>query len=341
MTRVYDKQSFIQKAEMKHGKKFDYRRFEYITAKTKSTIICPTHGEYEQTPDKHLQSKHGCFKCAKEYSGKLQKGKPRKYKKESITESVYRLRVEEKHGARFELDFSEYVGWTQGYIIIKCPDHGISKYRPQAFLSSGYGCRKCGDYKRKSSKTKPYTDFINEAEKVHDKRYTYPDSNESIYENRKTIVTIICPIHGEFKKKAQKHLRGQGCFDCRMEELIESGALPGGYHETIFQRNPELKEKDGCVYYLKIGQVYKIGITTNIRGRIRAIRYSSKENVEIIQAYKCSLYEAYLIEKMILNDFETDRIKLDWSTELFKVDVLYGQDLEKLSKRIHIPVQHT
>lgn len=338
MTRVYDKQSFIQKAETKHGKKFDYQKFEYISAKTKSIIICPVHGEYEQTPDKHLQSKHGCLKCSKDYRGNMKKGKPPKCKRESITEEVYRLRVETKYGTKFELDFSEYIGWTKGFIIIKCPKHGVSKYNPQSFLTSNYGCRQCGIDQKVKSNTKPYEQFISESEIIHKNKYSYPSSNKSIYKNRKSSVKIICPIHGEFEKKAQKHLSGQGCFPCRIEELIESGSLPGGYHEKIFERNTDLKNRIGYVYYLKIGQVYKIGITTNLRQRIRALRSVSKENVEIIQIYKCSLYKAYLIEKMILNDFEIDRIKLDWSTELFKSNVLYGQDLEKLSKRIHIPI---
>lgn len=334
MKRANDKISFIQKAESKHGKRFDYQKFEYVSAKTKGTIVCPIHGDYEQTPDKHLQSKHGCARCAQESSRNLKKGKLPKNIIPSISENEYRQRVMEKYGERFELDFSEYKGWTLGFIIIRCSEHGISKYVPQAFLSSRYGCRECWESNRISSKTKSYENFLKKAEIIHEHKYRYSNSNETTYENRKSIITIICPKHGEFQKKAQKHLAGQGCFDCKIDSLVESGALPGGYHDIIFQRNPDLKDKQGYVYYLKIGSVYKIGITINIRQRIKSLRSLSKEPVKILQTYSCSLYEAYLIEQLILKDFETSRIKLDWSTELFAHHILEGQELSKFAERI-------
>ena len=34
---------FIQKANKKHGEKYDYLKVEYINAKTKVTIICNKH----------------------------------------------------------------------------------------------------------------------------------------------------------------------------------------------------------------------------------------------------------------------------------------------------------
>ena len=53
---------FIANARSAHGEKFDYSKVVYETAKRPVTIICPVHGEFEQTPDRHLQS--GCRKCA-------------------------------------------------------------------------------------------------------------------------------------------------------------------------------------------------------------------------------------------------------------------------------------
>lgn len=53
---------FTAKARAAHGEKFDYSKVVYETARRPVTIICPVHGEFEQTPDRHLQS--GCRKCA-------------------------------------------------------------------------------------------------------------------------------------------------------------------------------------------------------------------------------------------------------------------------------------
>ena len=53
---------FIEKANEIHNNKYDYSKFVYINAKTKGIIICPKHGEFEQSPDIHLQG-FGCHKC--------------------------------------------------------------------------------------------------------------------------------------------------------------------------------------------------------------------------------------------------------------------------------------
>jgi very-short-patch-repair endonuclease len=45
-----------------HGAKYDYSKFKYQGYSTKSTIICKTHGEFQQTPYNHKQGK-GCPKC--------------------------------------------------------------------------------------------------------------------------------------------------------------------------------------------------------------------------------------------------------------------------------------
>ena len=55
-------ESFIKKAKSIHGDRFDYSLVEYVGAKTKVTIICPKHGPFEQTPDRHYNSK-GCKSC--------------------------------------------------------------------------------------------------------------------------------------------------------------------------------------------------------------------------------------------------------------------------------------
>ena len=50
---------FIEKAKKIHGDKYNYSSVKYINNKTKVNIICPIHGEFEQTPDKHTNRKQG------------------------------------------------------------------------------------------------------------------------------------------------------------------------------------------------------------------------------------------------------------------------------------------
>ncbi len=68
---------FIEKAQCVHGGKYDYSKVEYVNSSTKVCIICPTHGEFWQTPNHHVNG-HGCQKCKSEQVSKRFKGVARK-----------------------------------------------------------------------------------------------------------------------------------------------------------------------------------------------------------------------------------------------------------------------
>ena len=55
----------VEKFILAHGNKYDYSKVEYKNSQTKVCIICPEHGEFWQTPSKHLNGK-GCYECWKE-----------------------------------------------------------------------------------------------------------------------------------------------------------------------------------------------------------------------------------------------------------------------------------
>ena len=57
---------FISRAKKVHKREnYDYSKFVYVNARTKGTIVCPEHGEFEKTPDKHITgSKQGCPVCS-------------------------------------------------------------------------------------------------------------------------------------------------------------------------------------------------------------------------------------------------------------------------------------
>lgn len=55
-------EDFIRKSKIVHGNKYDYSKVVYINNHTKVCIICPTHGEFWQTPNDHLRGK-GCGRC--------------------------------------------------------------------------------------------------------------------------------------------------------------------------------------------------------------------------------------------------------------------------------------
>jgi len=56
---------FIKNAIVKHGNKYTYEKCNYIKAKTKIIITCPTHGDFLMTPNNFLNGAN-CQVCAKE-----------------------------------------------------------------------------------------------------------------------------------------------------------------------------------------------------------------------------------------------------------------------------------
>lgn len=59
----YTTEEFIERAKKVHGDKYDYSKTKYIGKEVPVTIICPKHGEFQQTPAHHLKGS-GCQKCA-------------------------------------------------------------------------------------------------------------------------------------------------------------------------------------------------------------------------------------------------------------------------------------
>lgn len=55
-------ETFIEKAVAIHSHRYDYSKAKYASHKKPVTIICPEHGEFEQSAHTHLQG-HGCPQC--------------------------------------------------------------------------------------------------------------------------------------------------------------------------------------------------------------------------------------------------------------------------------------
>ena len=55
--------SFISDARQVHGDRYDYSKVKYINSHTRVCIMCPIHGEFWQTPAKHIYRGQGCSIC--------------------------------------------------------------------------------------------------------------------------------------------------------------------------------------------------------------------------------------------------------------------------------------
>jgi hypothetical protein len=56
------KEEFISESIKIFGNKYDYSKVRYINNRTKVTLICSEHGEFEKSPEKHLIGQ-GCREC--------------------------------------------------------------------------------------------------------------------------------------------------------------------------------------------------------------------------------------------------------------------------------------
>ena len=126
----YTTETFIQTANKIHKNKYDYSKVEYVNGQTKVTIICPEHGEFQQTPNKHL-SGQGCPLCGKRNGGEKNKMGQLKFIEEA-------KRV---HSNKYIYDEVVYINANKKVKII-CPKHGEFWQTPHHHLNC-HGCPIC------------------------------------------------------------------------------------------------------------------------------------------------------------------------------------------------------
>lgn len=190
----YTQNDFIIKANKKHNFIYDYSKVNYKKWNIKVIIGCIKHGDFEQTPNCHLQGQ-GCPMCGL---------KQTKSKEQFIKEAI------EKHGDKYDYSNVEYVN-TNSRVIIICKKHSEFKQTPTKHLF-GRGCKKCAIELNSDKLRFTKQMFISKAIIIHGDKYDY---SQVIYNKSQSKVKIICKIHGIFEQTANKHLQGQGCPKCK------------------------------------------------------------------------------------------------------------------------------
>jgi len=180
---------FITKAVKIHKDRYDYSKVNYINAKTKITILCKEHGEFQQTPSNHL-SNFNCQKCANNY----------KLDTDSFIEKAKNI-----HSNRYDYSKVNYTN-ADTQIIIICKIHGEFRQIPDFHINRKCGCPKCSNNIKLD-----ILEFIEKANKIHGNKYDY---SRVIYVNNYTNVIIICKKHEEFIQLPFVHLSNHGCPSC-------------------------------------------------------------------------------------------------------------------------------
>lgn len=122
---------FLDKAKEVHSDKYDYSKVKFTLMSDRVAIICPEHGEFEQSVSLHLQG-NNCTPCA--------------YKLLTKTTEEFVTQAKEKHGEFYDYSEVDYV-YCYDKVKIKCPNHGDFYQKPSSHLN-GQGCTRCAGESR-------------------------------------------------------------------------------------------------------------------------------------------------------------------------------------------------
>ncbi len=301
--------NFIQKANAKHENFYLYASAVYINSKTKVTITCPVHGDFDQTPNNHLTG-YGCKKCAMDASSK----------KQSQSTSQFVEKADLIHGGRYTYSNVVYKN-TATPVVITCSIHGDFIVSPSNHTHKTFpqGCPVCGVIVRKNKRLGSLEGFIAKASSTHNFLYTY---NFAVYEGYHKKVKITCAIHGNFEQSPAHHLGGTGCPSCS---------------RTGFNY-----EKPAILYYLSVndGQAYKIGITNRTvdarfkpedLGRIKTLRifnFSTGKTARDVEQALLTKYKQY--------QYVGAPLLSSGNTELFTEDVFTYLGLPNAASKLDL-----
>ena len=207
---------FIQKAKLVHDNKYNYDKTNYDKAREKVLITCLLHGDFEITPNSHLNGS-GCYHC----------GKITMSEKQSLTKEEFIKKSIEIHKLNYDYSNVEYIN-NHTNINIICKKHGNFIQTPQGHLS-GRGCIKCAN---KYSYTS--NEWIHMAKELHGDKYDYSKTN---YISANDNVIITCKTHGDFEQIPRVHLRPTGCFRCNPKKFSKMQILWLNFMEKYYNIN--------------------------------------------------------------------------------------------------------
>ena len=183
------REEFIEKSKKVHGDKYDYSLVEYKTNHNKVKIICPNHGEFNQSPNSHL-NKSGCPEC----SGNI-----------NLSTEKFIDKSRKIHGNKYDYSLVEYKN-NHNKVKIICYIHGIFEQNPHNHCKGG-NCPKCVG---NTLFTKEI--FIEKSNNVHGDKYNYSKEHNTCIE-----------FDGEQHFKSMKFFGGEKSFEKnKIRDLIKN-----------------------------------------------------------------------------------------------------------------------
>jgi hypothetical protein len=134
--------NFIENAQLVHGDRYDYSLVEYIRCKDKVRIICDKHGEFLQTPHKHVSGRSGCPACGA-VARIANRPKVKAKSSAKYTDKISFLdELRRVYGDKYSYDLSQLNGCNSQVGVI-CRLHGTSFAGAKYLLKGQSHCKGC------------------------------------------------------------------------------------------------------------------------------------------------------------------------------------------------------
>lgn len=261
-------ETLLPKIEKKHGSKYDYSKVVFTKMSEKVTIICPIHGEFLQSMSSHARGR-GCPECAFIKVGLSNR----------MSLEDFKIKASLVHNNRYDYSKAEEFNSTYDKVTIICEKHGEFRQSVDNHLRNR-NCPKCN--------VKYTTEiYIDTVRKIHNDKYTYENL---IYTGNRDKLEITCRKHGSFYQRADQHLSGSGCPECK---------------RTITP-NEKYKNYPTTFYVIKYKGLYKIGITI----------------IDVLKRYKDDISDRSQVEILTKETF--DGYDKAFMFEQFLKDKYYG-----------------
>lgn len=211
-------EEFITKATKVHKEIYDYNKVKYINGKTKVTITCQVHGDFEQIPNNHLQGQ-GCYDCGQIKSHMAQRSSLEHF----ITKAT------KLHNFKYDYSLVDYQG-DRVKVTIICPTHGSFKQSAGDHLA-GKGCKECAVESLGWGKD----------------RYT----------NKRTILYVLDLLDGNYKigitfsNSVSTRYSGEPTYPIEFEQVFEEGSLAWEIENSVLRQLRGYKYKGSTKYFKK------------------------------------------------------------------------------------------
>ena len=224
------------------------------------------------------------------------------------------------HNYRYTYDNAVFINARTPFLIT-CPDHGDFLQQPRAH-KQGQGCRKCFFKANALTLAKDKDTAVAELECAIGDKFNIDKDFE--YINAYSLVNVTCKKCGTlFEKPVYACLHHKSnCLECKKRESTWGEARYDG--------------SSAILYYLQIGELFKIGITKNSVATKYKKELSSGMDIKVIFTIEYENgVEAFREEQRILKEYAMYRYYGEkvflhgGDSELFTVDIMNLKEREE------------